>query len=373
MKILKNAKKLYVSVLVLSVTALNVPAFATEFATVEKPAMKVEKQAKTFYISEELKKELKYNIQAVYGAENTDAIYNRIEKLAAKSVSQRPKNLLNEDVTRVSDWYKDEIIYMFYVDQFGVITPGKPNSFKDSVQMLDYLKDLGVTTLYILPFADSPMDDSGFDVKNPKNVRKDLGGMPVFKEFVIAAKQKGFKIKADLVLNHFSDQHEWFKQAMAGDLDKLNYFIVREEMPKYRKYEDPKRGTIVEYEEPNGKISKRRLIFPDITDNHYRKVTIQGKDYYLYHTFYPFQLDINWENPEVLYYCLETISYWANLGIDIIRMDAIPYYVKEEGSTAENLDKTHNVVKIISLYLQATAPRSVIQAEACQTPKDILP
>lgn len=373
MKILKNAKKLYVSVLVLSVTALNVPAFATEFATVEKPAMKVEKQAKTFYISEELKKELKYNIQAVYGAENTDAIYNRIEKLAAKSVSQRPKNLLNEDVTRVSDWYKDEIIYMFYVDQFGVITPGKPNSFKDSVQMLDYLKDLGVTTLYILPFADSPMDDSGFDVKNPKNVRKDLGGMPEFKEFVIAAKQKGFKIKADLVLNHFSDQHEWFKQAMAGDLDKLNYFIVREEMPKYRKYEDPKRGTIVEYEEPNGKISKRRLIFPDITDNHYRKVTIQGKDYYLYHTFYPFQLDINWENPEVLYYCLETISYWANLGIDIFRMDAIPYFVKEEGSTAENLDKTHNVVKIISLYLQATAPRSVIQAEACQTPKDILP
>ena len=195
MKILKNAKKLYVSVLVLSVTALNVPAFATEFATVEKPAMKVEKQAKTFYISEELKKELKYNIQAVYGAENTDVIYNRIEKLAAKSVSQRPKNLLNEDVTRVSDWYKDEIIYMFYVDQFGVITPGKPNSFKDSVQMLDYLKDLGVTTLYILPFADSPMDDSGFDVKNPKNVRKDLGGMPEFKEFVIAAKQKGFKIK----------------------------------------------------------------------------------------------------------------------------------------------------------------------------------
>lgn len=373
MKILKNAKKLYVSVLVLSVTALNVPAFATEFATVEKPAVKVETQAKTFYISEELKKELKNNIQAVYGAENTDVIYNRIEKLAAKSVSQRPKNLLNEDVTRVSDWYKDEIIYMFYVDQFGVITPGKPNSFKDSVQMLDYLKDLGVTTLYILPFADSPMDDSGFDVKNPKNVRKDLGGMPEFKEFVIAAKQKGFKIKADLVLNHFSDQHEWFKQAMAGDLEKLNYFIVREEMPKYRKYEDPKRGTIVEYEEPNGKISKRRLIFPDITDNHYRKVTIQGKDYYLYHTFYPFQLDINWENPEVLYYCLETISYWANLGIDIFRMDAIPYFVKEEGSTAENLDKTHNVVKIISAYLQATAPRSVIQAEACQTPKDILP
>ena len=366
-------KKFVISAVIISLITLNYPSFAEINLAGNEIPIKSETIQKDFVISETLQKELKNNIRDVYGAKNVDEIYNNIEKLAEKSVLNRPKNLLDEDIKRASDWYKDEIIYMFYVDQFGVITPEKPNSFKDAIKMLDYLKDLGVTTLYILPFADSPMDDAGFDVKNPKNVRKDLGGMPEFKEFVIAAKQKGFKIKADLVLNHFSDQHEWFKQALGGDLDKLNYFIVREEMPKYKKYEDPKKGTIVEYEEPNGKISKRRLIFPEITDSHYRKVTINGKDYYVYHTFYPFQLDINWENPEVLYYCLETISYWANLGIDIFRMDAIPYFVKEEGSTAENLDKTHNIVKIISAYLQATAPRSVIQAEACQTPKDILP
>lgn len=366
-------KKFVISAVIISLITLNYPSFAEINLAGNEIPIKSETIQKDFVISETLQKELKNNIRDVYGAKNVDEIYNNIEKLAEKSVLNRPKNLLDEDIKRSSDWYKDEIIYMFYVDQFGVITPEKPNSFKDAIKMLDYLKDLGVTTLYILPFADSPMDDAGFDVKNPKNVRKDLGGMPEFKEFVIAAKQKGFKIKADLVLNHFSDQHEWFKQALGGDLDKLNYFIVREEMPKYKKYEDPKKGTIVEYEEPNGKISKRRLIFPEITDSHYRKVTINGKDYYVYHTFYPFQLDINWENPEVLYYCLETISYWANLGIDIFRMDAIPYFVKEEGSTAENLDKTHNIVKIISAYLQATAPRSVIQAEACQTPKDILP
>ena len=92
---------------------------------------------------------------------------------------------------------------MFYVDQFGVVTPEKQNTFSDTAKMLDYLADLGVTTLYMLPFADSPMGDSGFDVKNPKDVRKDLGGMPEFVDFVKQAKSKGFKIKADLVLNHF--------------------------------------------------------------------------------------------------------------------------------------------------------------------------
>lgn len=377
MKILVKTKKILAATLLISMLSVNIPALAENSAAAEIPTVKVQSEnavrTNTNVISPELEKELKSNLSAVYGSKNVDEIYNNIVNIAQKAVKDRPQNLIQEDINRKSDWYKDEIIYMFYVDQFGVINPEKPNSFKDSIQMLDYLKDLGVTTLYIMPFADSPMNDSGFDVKNPQNVRKDLGGMPEFKEFVIAAKQKGFKIKADLILNHFSDQHEWFQAALKGDLDKLNYFVVREEMPEYKKYVDLKRGTVIEYKEPNGKISKRRLIFPEITENHYRKVTINGKDYYVYHTFYPFQLDINWENPKVLYYCLETVSYWANLGIDIFRMDAIPYLMKEEGSTAENLDKTHNIIKIISLYLQATAPRSVIQAEACQIPKDILP
>lgn len=375
MGILNKTKTILVTTLLLSTISVNFPAAAEDLAALEKKTAPQAQEVveEKSVISADLEKELKSNLSQVYGTKNVEEIYNNIEKIAEKSVKVRPQNLIQEDINRKSDWYKDEIIYMFYVDQFGVITPEKPNSFKDSIQMLDYLKDLGVTTIYMLPFADSPMGDAGFDVKNPKNVRKDLGGMPEFKEFVIAAKQKGFKIKADLILNHFSDQHEWFQQALKGDIDKLNYFVVKEEMPEYKTYVDPKKGTIVEYKEANGKISKRRLIFPEITDNHYRKVTINGKDYYVYHTFYPFQLDINWENPQVLYYCLETISYWANLGIDIFRMDAIPYLMKEEGSTAENLDTTHNIIKILSLYLQATAPRSVIQAEACQYPKDILP
>lgn len=324
-------------------------------------------------VPKKLEESMKASISHIYGKEQVDVIYPKIVKIIEKAKSERNPELIQDDFNRASDWYKDEVVYMFYPDQFGVDGSGKPATFKTAIGMLDYLKDLGVTTIYVLPFADSPMNDSGFDVKDPKNVRADLGGMPEFKEFAHAARKKGFKLKADLILNHFSDQHEWFQQALKGDISKLHYFIVREDMPEYKQYKDPKYGYMVEYKEKDGTITKRRLIFPEINDNHYRKVTINGKDYYVYHTFYPFQPDVNWENPEVLYYMLDTISFWANLGIDIFRMDAIPYYIKEEGTTAENLPKTHEIIQLISSFLQTIAPRSVIQAEACQQPKKILP
>ncbi len=358
----KLLSSIFISLLIMS----NTTALAQELA--------VQPQAQEeVAVPKKIESEINNAIVQIYGEENAPAIYKKVMEIAKKSIDARPEELKKEDLTRADDWYKDEIIYMFYVDQFGVVTPEKPNTFKDSEEMFDYLSDLGVTTLYLLPFADSPMSDAGFDVKNPQNIRPDLGGTPQFKEFIKKAKENGFKIKADLVLNHFSDQHEWFQDILKGDLTKLDYFVVREEMPEYTKYVDEKAGTIVEYKEPDGKISKRRLIFPDITENHYREVNINGKNYYFYHTFYPFQLDINWENPEVLYYCLETINYWANLGIDIFRLDAIPYLSKESGTNAENLPKTHAIIRLISDYIQMTAPRTVIQAEACQYPNNILP
>ncbi len=319
-----------------------------------------------------IKKEIYSSIIDVYGKNNADEIYNRVLEQANKAISVRPKSLLEQDKTRKSEWYKNEIIYMFYADQFGTIEQDKENTFKDTTQMLEYLKDLGVTTLYILPFAESPMNDSGFDVKNPKNVRKELGGLEEFNTFIKAAKEAGFKIKADLVLNHLSQEHEWFKKLEAGDESALEYFVYTDTMPEYKKYKDEKLGTVIEYTETDGSTSKRRLIFPESVENHFRKVTVNGKDYYLYHTFYPFQLDINWNNPDVLYYELETISHWANLGIDIFRMDAIPYLSKQAGTNAENLPQTHAIVRLLSNYIQLTAPSSVIQVEACQPPKDLV-
>ena len=359
-------KKLLSLILISSFIISNTAVFAQD-------AIATQSVQEEITVPKKIEAEINNAIIQIYGEESAPAIYKRVMEIAKESIESRPAELKKEDISRADDWYKDEIIYMFYVDQFGVVTPEKPNTFKDSEEMFDYLSDLGVTTLYLLPFAESPMSDAGFDVKNPQNIRQDLGGTPQFKDFIKKAKENGFKIKSDLVLNHFSDQHEWFQDILKGDLSKLDYFIVRDKMPEYKKYVDDKVGTIVEYTEPDGKISKRRLIFPEITENHYREVNINGKNYYFYHTFYPFQLDINWENPEVLYYCLETINYWANLGIDIFRLDAIPYLSKESGTNAENLPKTHAIIKLISDYIQMTAPRTVIQAEACQYPNDILP
>lgn len=366
-------KKLLISILVLSVFCnYTTPAFAFTGGFITNPKILDSVQTENI-VSADVEKRLKTSIAKVYGNEQVDEIYVNILKIIKETRYKRSEKLKQEDLNRSDDWYKDEIIYMFYVDQFGVDDDMSPNTFYKSVKMLRYLKDLGVTTIYMLPFADSPMGDAGFDVKNPRDVRKDLGGMQEFILFITEAKRQGFKIKSDLVLNHFSEQHEWFKEAQNGDLDKLNYFVVSEKEPEKKVYKDEKIGYIAEYKHDSGKISKRRLIFPEITESNYRKVTIDGKDYYFYHTFYPFQLDINWENPKVLYYNLETIAFWANLGIDIFRMDAIPYLIKEEGTNAENLPKTHEIIKILSTFLQETAPRSVIQVEACQPPKKLLP
>ncbi len=359
---------------VLASTILLSNSFSFAFA--ENVAAKAINATKSAVLLEDnatkIQKEIKESIVDIYGKEKADEIYAKVMEIADSAIKNRPIELKYYDLTRADDWYKDEIIYMFYTDQFGVKSADKTNTFKDTTKMFDYLNELGVTTLYMLPFADSPMQDAGFDVKNPRGVRKDLGGIEEFKDFIVEAKKQGFKIKADLVLNHFSQEHEWFKAVEEGDLSKLDYFIVRENLPEFKRYQDEKLGTVVEYIEDDGKISKRRIIFPESTETHWRKVSVNGKDYYFYHTFYPFQLDINWENPEVLYYCLETISYWTNLGIDIFRLDAVPYFSKEAGTNAENQPKTHAIVKLISNYIQATAPASVVQVEACQEPKDIL-
>ena len=181
-----------------------------------------------------LEKEIKASLAKVYGSENVEIIYSNILSIAKKAKEERSSALKEEDLNRPSDWYKDEVIYMFYANHFGVKNPDKTNTFKDDIHMLDYLKGLGVTTIYILPFVDSPMEDAGFDIRNPRGIRQDLGGMFEFQKFISAARQKGFKIKADLVLNHLSDQHEWFQSALKGDTSKIDYFVVREQMPETR-------------------------------------------------------------------------------------------------------------------------------------------
>lgn len=320
----------------------------------------------------QLEIDIKPALEEVYGEDKVDNIFTNILEIIERTRSERTASLKIDDITRDCSWYKDEIIYTFYADQFGIKNKNTTNTFKDLIEMLPYLKDLGVTTLYILPFMDSPMGDAGFDVRDPQKVREDLGGIVEFDQFMGEAKKYGFKIQADLVLNHFSDQHKWFQDALNGDVSKLDYFVFRKEPPKYERSKD---GTIIKYIEEDGiPPSERRMIFASACEEtHYRKANIGGDDYYLYHTFYPFQLDINWENPEVLYYVLEKIiAFWSNKGIDIFRLDAIPFLIKEKGTNAENQPRTHCIIKILSSFNQAIGPRSIFHAEACEPPKEIL-
>jgi maltose alpha-D-glucosyltransferase/alpha-amylase len=320
-----------------------------------------------------LAQNMRQSIAAVYGANRVDEIYNQLLSHIEKARQQRPIHLQQQDLTRPSDWYKDEVMYMIYADRYGVKAGNKTTTFHDLIGTLDYLKDLGVTTLYILPFMDSPMGDAGFDVRNFQSVRDDLGGLSEFQAFAQEAHKRGFKIKSDLILNHISDQHVWFQDALKGDADKIDYFVTSRTEPKYKKYNDPAKGIMVDYQEPDGKVSSRSLVFPDISSTHYREETIQGKKYWFYHTFYPFQMDINWENPKVMYEVLDIIAFWANQGVDIFRLDAAPYLIKTPGTNAENQPGTMAMIRLLSCYLQAIAPASVMQAEAGQKMEALLP
>ena len=213
-------KKLLSILLSCLIISSNTLAFAND----EIKEIKSASTENTVVVPKKIENEIYNSIEQVYGENRAKEIYEHVMQIAKKEIETRPEELKQEDLTRADDWYKDEIIYMFYVDQFGVVTPEKPNTFKDTSAMFDYLKDLGVTTLYLLPFADSPMSDAGFDVKNPRNIRADLGGKTQFNDFVKEAKKNGFKIKADLILNHVSEEHEWFQAFLKGDISKKDYF-----------------------------------------------------------------------------------------------------------------------------------------------------
>ena len=311
------------------------------------------------------------SLSHVYGESTTRLLMPLIFQQLQKIRQTRSPHRIALDDQRPVDWVKDEVVYMLYPERFGV--KDGQGDFDAIGAQLPYLKALGVTTLYILPFMSSPLGDAGFDVSDYTNVRDDLGGLEAFRRFRDNANTMGFKLKSDLILNHISDQHPWFQQALAGNKEKLDYFVYRKEAPIYKRYRDEQRGIVCDYTEKDQSVSSRRLMFPDQVECHYRSIQVQGQDYYFYHSFYPFQMDLNWENPHVMLDVLNVIAFWVNEGVDIFRLDAIPYLIKDFGTDGENRPRTHSVVEAMSCFLQLLAPSTIFQAEACQWPQDILP
>jgi maltose alpha-D-glucosyltransferase/alpha-amylase len=250
-----------------------------------------------------------------------------------------------------NEWYKDAVVYSLYVDLFN-------KDFAGLIDKLDYLQDLGVNCLWLLPVLDSPMRDAGFDIRDYRKIRKDLAGLGetapdeevdrLFQEFIDETHQRGMKVIFDIATNHISDQHFWFREARKSkDNPYRDYFIWSKDGSEY---------------------ADARIIFHGIEESNWKK---EGEEFY-FHRFFDFQPDLNYKNPKVLLEISRILLYWLRRGVDGFRADAIPYIWKEEGTPCENHPMTHTVVKFFRAVIETVRPNTLLLAEACQKPHEVV-
>ncbi len=243
-------------------------------------------------------------------------------------------------------WYKDVIVYSLYVDAFN-------ESFEGLTEKLDYLKDLGVNCLWLLPILESPMKDAGFDISDYTSVRADLVASEdrdpneVFDQFVQAAHARGIAIIFDVALNHSSIEHEWFQKSKDDKSSPYRDFYI--------------------WSDADELYQEARIIFKGMMESNW---TRYGDQYY-FHRFFDIQPDLNYRNPKVLVAMSMTLLGWLARGIDGFRADAVPYLWKEAGTNCENLPKTHIVVKLFRAAMDQVRPGAVLLAEANQPPREV--
>jgi maltose alpha-D-glucosyltransferase/alpha-amylase len=249
------------------------------------------------------------------------------------------------------EWYKDAVVYSVYVDQFN-------HDFKGLSAKLDYLQDLGVNCLWLLPILDSPMKDAGFDIRHYDRIRTELLGLkansPVeeqrrsFRDFLAEAHKRGLKVIFDIAINHTSDEHPWFLQSRESeDNPYRDYYIWSKDTNLYK---------------------DARIIFEGLCESNWQK----DGEWYYFHRFFEFQPDLNFKNPRVLIEMTRNFLYWLTQGVDGFRADAIPYLWKEDGTTCENHPTTHTVVKFFRAVLDYVRPHTLLLAEACQRPNEVI-
>jgi len=290
---------------------------------------------------------------------NKELLYKYWEILYPASDSRKLTEFLSkiqpdhsENTSQLKDWYKDAIVYSLYVDLFNT-------DFNGLIDKLDYLQNLGVNCLWLLPILDSPMRDAGFDIRNYDRIRADLLGLSehltkeeqenVFGSFLQEAHQRGIKVIFDIAINHCSDEHPWFVEARKSeDNPYRDYYIWSKDTSLY---------------------NDARLLFKGIEDSNWEP---NGDGWNFFHRFFNFQPDLNYRNPDVLLSMSENMLYWQKMGVDGFRADAIPYLWKEVGTDCENLDNTHIIVKFFRAILDYVKPGSLLLAEACQKPNEVV-
>ena len=246
-------------------------------------------------------------------------------------------------------WYKDAIIYEAPVKSFRDATGDGSGNFRGMTEKLDYIQDLGVTAIWLLPFYPSPLKDDGYDIADYTSIHPQYGTLEDFKEMLDEAHARGIRVINELVINHTSDQHPWFQRARRA--------------PKG----SPERDFYVWSETPE-KFKDARIIFTDTETSNWAYDPI-AKEYY-WHRFYSHQPDLNYDNPAVWEAIFPLMDFWFGLGIDGMRLDAIPYLYEREGTSCENLPETHTFLKALRKRLDEKFPGRMFLAEANQWPED---
>jgi maltose alpha-D-glucosyltransferase/alpha-amylase len=246
-------------------------------------------------------------------------------------------------------WFKDAIIYEIPVRAFYDSNADGVGDFQGLIEKLDYVQDLGVTAIWILPFYPSPLRDGGYDIADYRTVSPAFGDLKDFKRFLREAHRRGIRVITELVINHTSDQHPWFQRARRSPAgSRYRDFYVWSDDP--RRYADA------------------RIIFQDYEASNWTWDPIAQA--YYWHRFYSHQPDLNFDNPEVRRAVLGLCDFWLELGVDGMRLDAIPYLYEREGTNCENLPETHAFLRELRAHIDARFPNRMLLAEANQWPED---
>jgi len=247
-------------------------------------------------------------------------------------------------------WFKDAVIYQLHVKAFVDGNGDGMGDFRGLISRLDYIRDLGVNTVWLLPFYPSPLKDDGYDVADYHNVNPAYGSRQDFRQFVREAHRRGLKVMTELVVNHTSDQHPWFQAARRAPRGsrKRDYYVWSDDPKKYA-------GT--------------RIIFTDTETSNWTWDEV-AKAWY-WHRFFSHQPDLNFDNPSVLKAIFRIMRFWLDMGVDAFRLDAIPYLCEREGTNNENLAETHAVIRRIRALLDTHYSHRVLLGEANQWPEDV--
>jgi maltose alpha-D-glucosyltransferase / alpha-amylase len=246
-------------------------------------------------------------------------------------------------------WYKDAILYEVHVRAFADSDGDGMGDFKGLTGKLDYLADLGVTAIWLLPFYPSPWRDDGYDISDYTSIHPAYGTLKDFKAFLREAHRRGLQVVTELVVNHTSDQHPWFQRARAAPPGsrQRNFYVWSD---------DP------------GRYADARIIFKDFETSNWTWDPV-AKAYY-WHRFFSHQPDLNYGEPRVHKAVHDALDFWLGLGVDGLRLDAVPYLYESEGTSCENLPETHAFLKQLRAHVDARFPGRMLLAEANQWPED---